>query len=214
MDVEPGMIEQAPYGWKFEKIDWDYPHALHEVFMKIGIKGMGAGVGIDYPSLANDWEGVNYTSSRTAQLAARKNYLHYQVMFSESFTQRIYNGWLLYAITSGELDLKIENIERYKRIKLTGERWRFVDPFKEAVAHKLLIDNKLQTYSDYYAERGEDFDEKMLEYQSDLQIMKEHKIDPGDTKSAPLILPEDNENGNGKAEEKIIKELTDDLLNN
>lgn len=216
-DVEPGQFEQLPPGWEMGTVDWQYPHEMHKDYMSTSLKGRGAGLGIDYPSFANDWEGVNYTSARMAQMAARENYLRLQNIFANSFNKRVYKKWLLYSITADKVSLSIDDYEKFsKALRVTGKRWQFVDPDKEAKANKLMLDNKMKSYRRYYAEQGLDFEEEMKDYAEDIKIMKEdYGIIPGDGKQVDWTDDSNNSNNsdssgsNGKGREKDYEHFTE-----
>jgi len=49
---------------KFVNVDSDYPHQMYSAFVKAHLQGIASGLGISYHALANDLEGVNYSSIR------------------------------------------------------------------------------------------------------------------------------------------------------
>jgi lambda family phage portal protein len=67
-EAEPGAFDELPPGYDFKSFDPDYPHAQFGTFVKACLRGIAAGIGVDYNTLANDLEGVNYSSIRSGTL--------------------------------------------------------------------------------------------------------------------------------------------------
>ena len=63
--AQPGSFSQLPPGMDFIPYDPKYPSDQHEPFVKSILRGIASGLGCSYNTLANDLEGVNYSSIRS-----------------------------------------------------------------------------------------------------------------------------------------------------
>ena len=60
--VAPGTFHELPQGYDFTPFNPDYPHNNYDAFIKASLRGIASGLGVSYHSLANDLEGVNFSS--------------------------------------------------------------------------------------------------------------------------------------------------------
>lgn len=68
MEVEPGVIRRLHAGEKFNPWSPEHPTTAFGPYVKTMLRDVATGLGATYFGLANDLEGVNYTSSRTGLL--------------------------------------------------------------------------------------------------------------------------------------------------
>jgi hypothetical protein len=95
LQAEPGSSFTLPPGYKLST-GWNpkYPDAAIEPFIKACLRGIAAGLGVAYHNLANDMEGVNYSSARIAELDERDTWRGMQQFWIEHFCQPIFEDWL------------------------------------------------------------------------------------------------------------------------
>lgn len=160
LEFEPGIFEELPDGTKFEGFDPQHPNSAFDSFVKSVLRGVASGLNVSYNSLANDLEGVNYSSIRHGALTERDTWRALQTWTIEHFHEQVFRRWLPNAILTGEVNLRMGDLNRY----LDGVRWRprgwqWVDPLKEVTAHEKAIANRLNSRSRIVAEQGGDFDE-------------------------------------------------------
>jgi len=74
MNAEAGTFEQLPDGMSFQSFDPQHPTSGFDSFHKSVLRGIASGLGISYVSLANNLEGVNYSSIRQGTLEERDNF--------------------------------------------------------------------------------------------------------------------------------------------
>lgn len=184
--VEPGMLEELPYGWDFKSHDPQYPHAHYGDFVRACLRGMAAGLGVSYTGLANDLENVNYSSIRAGVLDEREVWKTLQRWLIENLCDWVYSRWLWHTLsyTAHLGPLPIDRYDKYNAPVFQGRRWDWVDPEKDVNAQIIAIDKGLKSYSQVIREMGRDPTEVWLELAADKKAMQEAGINPGAAKAA------------------------------
>ncbi len=86
-NAEPGIFETLPAGYKFSSFLPEHPTAQYGAFIKGSLRGVSAGLGVSYNSLANDLEGVNFSSMRVGAIDERDNWKNLQAWMIEGFSR-------------------------------------------------------------------------------------------------------------------------------
>lgn len=166
-DFEPGHIGLLPEGYGFQGWDPQHPNGAFKDFVKAILRGAASGLNVSYNALANDLEGVNYSSLRQGALDDRDAWRCLQHWFISDFLLPIYREWLVMAITTGALPLPMRKIQDFMNPRWKPRGWQWVDPLKEVKANIEAIKFGLKSRSDVHAEQGRDiedtFEELMLE---------------------------------------------------
>lgn len=169
-DATPGAFDELPPGYDFKTFDPDYPHANFGAFVKAMLRGVSSGIGADYNTLANDMEGVNYSSLRHNKLEAQDEWLCLQNWFVEGFLEPLSSEWLSHAFLSGELaPLPVSKFDKYDCFAWQGRRWPWVDPEKDMKAKVIELDNDLTSPSQVMRELGRDPEAVWREIEKDRQ---------------------------------------------
>lgn len=185
-EAEPGAFELLPEGVDFKSFNPDYPHQNFDVFVKACLRGASSGLDVDYNSIANDLEGVNYSSIRHGMLETRESWTNLQNWFKEVFLEPLYTEWLGMAFLSGQLgSLPISKFAKYDCGQWQGRRWQWVDPRSDTQAKLLEINNGLASYSGYIRERGLDPEAVWRELESDKKRIAA-LLNPGGRIDMPL----------------------------
>ena len=165
-EVEPGMREIMPAGTTLHDFQPAYPSGEYGTFNKAMLRGISSGIGCSYNSIANDLEGVNFSSLRSGLLEERDSWKVIQTWFMESFLEEIIPGWMDMAILSGQLPLAYSDLDRFVNEdtpKWQGRRWEWVDPEKDINARITELKAGLTTRNRICAEKGDDFEEILEE---------------------------------------------------
>lgn len=182
-NVEDGQFEQLPsYVDGLESFDTDYPPANFEEFEKRMIRGMAAGFGGQYHSVANDLEGVNYSSIRAGELEQREVWKGWQKLLTEEFLEFHFEGWGM--MLSIRNDIKVDRLKLSKMLdqdlyEFVPRGWAWVDPLKEMNANEkalklfLTSRNKITTES-----CGRDFSDIFDEAAEEEEMMRARGIEP------------------------------------
>jgi lambda family phage portal protein len=166
-DAEPGTFEVLPIGYDFKSWDPPFPEQAIEPFIRQTLRGIAAGLGVAYHSLANDPSNVNYSTARVALLEERDMWSAAQSWYVEHVCQRILAAWITAAIMRGVLPLEFTD-PRYQTVWWKCKTWDWVDPLKDTQAEIAALGAMLTSRTRIAAERGQDiediFDELAAEH--------------------------------------------------
>jgi len=157
--AEPGLIEQLPDGVDFVPWDPTHPTTAFKDFVRAILRGVSAGLGVSYEALANDLEGVSYSSIRQGKLDERDQWRALQRWTVENIHEIVFADWLEMSLTSGALHLPLSKMDKFLAHKFRPRGWAWVDPAKETDAAIESIKAGLTSLSDVAAERGETRDD-------------------------------------------------------
>jgi lambda family phage portal protein len=172
MKAEPGLLEQLPAGVTFKAWDSQHPTQAFPHFMKSMIRLAGAGLDVSYESLANDREGVNYSSIRAGLLDERDTWRTEQDLFKEAFCRPIFEKWLETSWLAGEIKLDGSPADFFGYANFHARGWPWVDPLKDMQAAVLAVENGYESQSQQMAESGNDFEETIDEIAYEQEYIK------------------------------------------
>lgn len=164
-EAEAGSFGTLPPGTSFTPFNPDYPTAMFADFCKANLRGIASGLGVAYHALANDLEGVNFSSIRSGTLEERDNWMMIQEWFIESVLEPIYAEWIGSALAFGQITLANGSpLPLTKRDKFAGHlwqgrRWEWVDPVRDIEADIMAIDAGLQSPQGVSAKLGRDYED-------------------------------------------------------
>ena len=176
--LAPGMMRYLAPGEKFEGFAPNRPNNAFATFFESQLRVSGAGVGVSYENVSNDFSKSNYSSSRLSLLQARDRYKVWQIWFISIFLRRVYSEWLDMAVLSGVLpfiDYELRP-QRYQAIRWTPRGWSWVDPHKEINATIAAIKCGLTTLTDEIAKQGGDFEENIKILAKEKDILQAYGI--------------------------------------
>jgi lambda family phage portal protein len=204
-DAEPGAMEQLPYGMEFQSFNPEYPHPFYAEFVKSRVRRIGAGVSMNYNTLANDLENVNYSSIRAGVLDDREGYKANQTWFINRWQQPVFAKWLEISLLNGSLKnpfsgaaLPFSKLSKFKQAEFRPRRWPWVDPLKDVQADVLAINNRLTSRTKVISENTADnFEDIIRETANEDQFAEENDVempsviaDPGEVKTGLDQNPE------------------------
>jgi lambda family phage portal protein len=186
MDAEPGALEELPQGMDIKTVDWGFPSPQYDQFIKACLRGMAAGLNVSYPTLANDYGEVNFSSGRMAQLEERDFWKMCQAWFINHFHNEVFEAWLDAALLSGAISLDLPSgrkitlphsrKDKFCQPNWHGRRWTWVDPQKELAAKETELRNYITSPTRVLAEIGADEDEVLDESQAFLEKVANRKL--------------------------------------
>jgi lambda family phage portal protein len=177
MEANAGMIEQLPAGWDIKEFKPDHPANAFENFIKTNLRWVASSLGASYNALANDLQGVNYSSLRSGLLIERDHWKQVQKHVAEDFIQPIFEEWLKMSLLTGALKLDSRDHERYKQGKWIPRGWQWVDPYKETQAAIMGIAAALQTRDQVISDRGGDVEDVFEQLAEEDKMAEEFGID-------------------------------------
>lgn len=177
MESDPGVWQELPPGLRAKTSDLNFPAGEFQVFDKQMLRGMAAGMGVSYNSLANDLEGVNYSSIRQGTLDEREHWKDLQEWMIESFYQPVFDAWLPRALLKHYIrvagkPLRPENLSKHREIAWQPRRWSWVDPQKDVNSAINSVENLFQNPGQIIREQGQDPNTVWRNYAHDIEAMK------------------------------------------
>ena len=192
--IEAGTAKVLPYGLKFTPYKSDHPATNFAPFIKAGLRGTAAGLGPSYNRLANDLEGVNFSSMRSGDLDERDFYKSVQQFVISELLDFVFEAWLEMAMLNGALRLPFASLERYLEVNWQPRGWDWVDPAKDAKAASESIRNRTKSRSYYIRQGGDDPDEVFDEIAREEEALRERGLSVStDPSESPNEQDEDEE---------------------
>lgn len=176
----PGEWEELPHGVSAKLIDPSHPNGNYPDFRKAMLRGITAGLICNYNTLANDLEGVNFSSIRAATLSERESWTNLQSWIIDDFEAPIFQDWLRMAILSDQIPYKMVDFDRLSQATFAGRRWAWVDPMKDIKAAAEEIELGINSRRRVAGDRGRDFAEVVAENAEDQKAMVADAPDGGD----------------------------------
>lgn len=105
MEANPGTFEIVPDGYEFKAWEPDHPTAQFPAFIKQMLRKIASGFSVFYNVLANDAEGVSYSTMRSFALVERDDWRSIQQDFIDMWRRPLYTAWLGMALLTGSLKL-------------------------------------------------------------------------------------------------------------
>lgn len=176
-EASPGEFGILPENYDFVGFNPDYPHANYGPFTKATLRGIAAGLGVNYNNLANDLESVNYSSLRSGTLSERDQWMTLQNWFSDVIMESVFEDWLRMSLLMGAITfpngsvLPAAKFEKFNAPEFQGRRWPWVDPLKDVQASVLAINNLLTTRTKVLAEQGGDFTDTASEWGGEASLL-------------------------------------------
>jgi lambda family phage portal protein len=177
----PGHYDTLPDGYDFRAYNSKYPDAMLADFNKYFLRKISSGLNVAYNGLANDLEGVNFSSIRAGVLEERDQWMAIQAWFIESFLIPVFNAWLESALLMGAITmpngaaLPAAKLDKFRAHTWQGRRWPWVDPLKDIESMRLAIKSGVASPQQLAAQMGRDV-EDVLE---DIRRFEEMSKDVG-----------------------------------
>lgn len=201
-EFEPGVNEVLPQGWSYNLSNPTHPTTQYGDFVKSMLRGIASGLGVNYNTLANDLEGVNFTSLRQGALTDRDLWMMLQDWIVEVFHERVYREWLTSSLFAGAIvrpdnsPLSATRAQEFQRVVWQPRRWQWVDPLKEVNAQKEAHNLRVRSLSSFIREGGDDPDEVWAEMAAERAKLEALGIPLPEAAGATMIMevPEDQAN--------------------
>jgi lambda family phage portal protein len=193
-NLEPGSFDLLPDGYSVELLDPTHPNSHFDAFLKAVLRGVAAAGNVSYHSLANDLTSTNYSSARIATIEEREFYKSVQRWVIETLCRPVYSKWLQVVLLNGSLGFPVERFEKFSAVEFIPRKWVWIDPSKDAVSTKLLLDYKLRSRTEVCKDLGRDFDDVVQEIARENELMKQLGVqaEQVDANIANMIQPGDN----------------------
>ncbi len=187
-EAEPGIFEKLPDGYNdFKPFMPEHPTGNYGSFMKEVKRGMSAGLNVAYNSLANDLEGVNFSSIRAGTIEDRDSWRDVQNDFVDDFLQLVRPVWLEMLLLTNRTGLPYAKFDKFNQAEFHGRSWDWVDPEKDINAALAAVRGGLSTLTDECAARGLDHEEVLEKRAAEVALAQKYgvEIDLGGTTIKP-----------------------------
>lgn len=178
ISAEAGEFITLPEGAKLNKFDPLYPTGEFAGFMKQCLRSMAAGGGVSYHNLAQDLEGVNFSSIRQGTLDEREHFKELQEWLIEELNEEVQPEWLSRALLGGLVTkedggaLPAGKIDRYSLCAWQARRWDWIDPNADLKAAEGKKNNLLASPGSLIRESGRDPSAVWLEIGNEIKEME------------------------------------------
>lgn len=180
MEADPGSFQTLPEGVQFQSFDPDYPTAMYADFVKANLRGIASGLGVAYHALANDLEGVSFSSIRSGTLEERDQWMVIQGWFASGVLDRMFAEFIQAALAFGQIKLAngstlpLTKLEKFSEHTWQPKRWEWVDPRADIEADITAINMGLKSPQSVAAKMGYDY-EDLLDEIAAAQKLREDK---------------------------------------
>lgn len=165
MVSQPGVYDTLPMGTVFQPHESKYPNEVFGPFAKTCLQRIASGWRVAYHSLANDLEGVSFSSIRSGTLEERDRWAADQEWFIGAFLEPVYAAWMQMSLLSGAITmpngsaLPAAKAAKFSRHEWQARRWEWVDPRADMEAKVLAVKAGIMAPQNLCASMGLDFDD-------------------------------------------------------
>lgn len=179
---QPGVYDTLPAGVTFQPHESKYPNEVFGPFVKTTLQRIASGWRVAYHSLANDLEGVSFSSIRSGTLEERDRWAADQAWFIDAFLEPAYAAWLQMSLISGAIKmpngsaLPASKLDKFSAHEWMGRRWDWVDPKNDMEAKILSVRAGLISPQDLSAQMGYDFEETLRKIQNAQNLASDYGV--------------------------------------
>ena len=161
----PGEYQVLPDGYDIRTPESAFPNTAYDPFVKAILRRIASGLDVSYNSLANDLEGVNFSSIRAGVLEERDEWAQLQNWFTDAFLEPVFDEWFPRAMTAGTLlmpngsPLPVAKAAKFSAHEWQGRRWQWVDPLKDIDAARQAIRTGIASPQMIAAQNGVDVED-------------------------------------------------------
>lgn len=202
MEAEPGAFQELPAGVDFQAWEPQYPSGEFGQFHKAMLRGIASGLGVTYVNLANDLEGVNFSSIRQGTLDEREYWKELQEWLIEQLLEPIFDAWLPRALLDGRITvnnrpLRADRLDKYREVEWQPRRWDWIDPNADVKAAVASKNNLLTSPGQIIRDRGRDPNAVWQEIGRDIESMRAAGIPDEYIQIAlGMVTPSSDDSGN------------------
>lgn len=192
---QPGVYDVLPPGYAFQQHESKYPNEVFGPFVKTMLQRIATGWRVAYHSLANDLEGVSFSSIRSGTLEERDRWMADQQWFIGAFMEPVFQAWLQMALLSGVIvmpngsALPASKIAKFRRHEWQPRRWEWVDPESDMNAKILSVRAGLMAPQDLSAAMGYDFEDTLKAIKAAQDLAKKLGVTLTAYDATPGALP-------------------------
>lgn len=177
MEADPGTFHQLPQGVSFQQFDPTHPTTAFADFEKAILRGIASGLGVSYTSLANDLEGVSYSSIRQGTIEDRDQWKVMQDMLVQHFVEPVYRDFLMSIMESRYIQIPSTRFDKFADATVFRARgFQWVDPLKEMNAAVVGLNNGILSMQDVANQYGRDVEETFDQIKAEKELAADFGI--------------------------------------
>jgi lambda family phage portal protein len=189
IDVEPGKWRSLPPGYEVKDIPRKYPEANYAAFAKACLRGIASGLNVAYNSLANDLEGVNYSSIRQGVLDERDAWRLLQSWMIEGTCETLATDWIEMSLLTRAVPLDPGKLGKFSAFGWQARRWSWVDPKNDVESDLLQANAGLKSRTRIAADQGDDLEDVFAEIQAEKALAEKYGVELKALKPASAPAP-------------------------
>ena len=174
-EIKPGIFPIAPKGYTAKFLQNAGSNTQFAQFVKNITRSIYNSIGISYNKGAGDYESVNYSSLREANLEDRETFTDLQRFLIENWKSLQFSAFIRACILNGLITT--DSLESVTRHQFFGRRFAWVDPAKEIKAKKDEISLMLTDPISELESRGEDPEEVADRFVAWRDMLKSRGLD-------------------------------------
>lgn len=178
VSLQPGTITHLLPGEKVKMHRSEHPNSVYDAFDKSLGREAAKAAGSSYEDTLGDYSTTSFSASRLAlELPGRINKRR-RAAIVEPFYRTAFAAWLEESFETGRIELPKgapafwENPAAYTESLWRGEGKPVADPYKQAMADILEIENGLSTLEEKLGERGHDLEEVISQRKSEKEQLE------------------------------------------
>lgn len=177
MNAEAGLFEKLPAGWDFVPFLPEHPTAQFGPFVKASLRGASAGLDVSYNSLANDLEGVNFSSMRVGAIDERDGWKELQADAIDDLATPVFEAWLDMLLLTDRTNLPYSKFDKFNAPEFRGRTFDWVDPEKDINAERDSRRAGWKSDRQIVRERfGRDLEDVYEEIKGDQELAKRYGV--------------------------------------
>ena len=163
----PGTSHNLPAGVSAKLLQPTSPNGNSPAFKKSILRGIASGyIAASYNTLANDLEGVNFSSIRQGTLHERDMWRVLQHWYIDTVKRAQFSAWLEWYLLTGDSPYSIVDFQRLNHPEFTPRSWHWVDPDRDSKAIERNLKMSLTSHQREARKMGLDH-ETILEERSE-----------------------------------------------
>lgn len=174
--AEEGVLAKLEEGWELDTFDPKYPDDALAPFVQHMLRGAAAGLGVSYHGLANDLTGANFSSLHYGANEERDEWRGWQTWLFESLHEPLFGEWLPLAIMTGQINLPMQKVEKFRAATWRPRGWRAVNPKDQASADAVNIGNGLESPFAVASARGQDLEQNIADMARAQALAEKHNV--------------------------------------
>lgn len=186
LEAAPGILERLGPGETFANWDPTHPTTQVHAFMNAMLHFIAAGLNVSAVTLTGDLSQANYSSLREGKNTERDVWQVLQDWYASVLHEPVFASWMPLARAAGALALR-GPVTKYLAHRWQPRGWRWVSPIDDvqATEHELAL--RLTTRTRQAAERGDDFEEILIEWKAEQELAAEIGVDLPDVQPSPIV---------------------------